>query len=486
MADATLVERTRPVPPEPGRVAAPERAPEGVWPHRLVVSAVVVALALPYLIRGPVFLADDYVWLRNAHFNGWLSAGGHRMYGRPGALLTYDITFGLLGPHPLPIFLAQVVLWLAAALAIFGLLRRLVSPRVASAVTLVWLVLPNHTSLERWLSTSQAWVALALVAFGISLLIDDTRRERLPWRGIALVAVSVLFYEMTAALALVAVVLVPWLLTGRLQRRTSLIGIAAIAGPTIWALASMSAYPGAAAAAWIDPTTIIPGTLALGLDPRWVTGMAVASVLAAVGAGVLLRGAATRFRRTTQPEWLVLAGLALCLLGVIPQLKLHTDFYGMYDRSNTISGVGAAMVLVGVAWLAGRLLAGRTRQVIAVAALVAFVVVAGLIRVSWDRNYEKEARVVNQGLHKIEHRDLSHPVIVHPPFARGFRLVGLGDGWNASAALQLRTGDPNAIVWVKPWKECAANGPPIDKPQAVYGQTPGRRHLTNCRPGHRS
>ena len=45
------------------------------------VVVVTVAMALPYLVAGPHFLADDYIWLRNAHFDGWWNAEG-ALHGR--------------------------------------------------------------------------------------------------------------------------------------------------------------------------------------------------------------------------------------------------------------------------------------------------------------------------------------------------------------------------------------------------------------------
>src|SRR4051812_38495528 len=60
------------------------------------IAAVIVALALPYAIAGPHFLADDFVWLRNAQFDGWWHAGGTRLSSRPGAFVVTAFSFGAI------------------------------------------------------------------------------------------------------------------------------------------------------------------------------------------------------------------------------------------------------------------------------------------------------------------------------------------------------------------------------------------------------
>src|ERR1044071_1645213 len=68
-----------------------------------LVAAVAIAVCLPNLLNGPGPIADDWVFLRNARFDGWLHAAGPRQSGRPGGALVYDLTFGLIGNHPLAV-----------------------------------------------------------------------------------------------------------------------------------------------------------------------------------------------------------------------------------------------------------------------------------------------------------------------------------------------------------------------------------------------
>ena len=64
----------------------------------------------------------------------------------------------------------QVGLWAAAPSASCGASGRSSTPTSPLAVTIVWLVIPSHTTLELWASTSQAWVALILLAEGLRLV----------------------------------------------------------------------------------------------------------------------------------------------------------------------------------------------------------------------------------------------------------------------------------------------------------------------------
>jgi len=470
-----------------GRDARPARAEdpfarvaEGTTTSRLAVGALVLLLAVPNLVRGPQLLADDYIWLRNARFGGWFAAGGPRTYSRPASMLGADLTFGLIGPHPLALYLVQVALWLVAALAVLGLLRRLFGPRAALAVTLVWLLVPNHTSLEYWLSTSQAWSALAVAAFGISRIIDDTRRDRTPWVGIALVTLGVLFYELTGGVALAAVTVLPLLLTGRFQRRTAVVGVLAIGAASAWSLAWNSSYPGVTST-WLPMELVLTGTLSLGLSPYSPAGrllsLAITVAVLVVGYQAWKR---PRLRRR-EPYRLVLSGAAVVALGVLPQVRLQTNFYGMYDRSNTVAAIGTALVLVGLAELAQLRLRAAQRPWASWAAVAVLLVLAVVVRAHVGREYHDQGRRAAIAVDHLRRAGTHYPLVVGKPFVDGDWIYGLQDGWNATAALQARSGDGRAVVWVR--NGCIASGPPLDQPRATFGKTAPNQllHLARCR-----
>ncbi len=456
--------------------SAPHRW-EQLATSRLVVTGLVLVLAVPNLIRGPVLLADDYVWLRNAMVHGWLGAGGPRTYSRPFAMMGANLTFGLIGPHPLPLYLVQIVLWALAALAVLGLLRRVLPAHLALLVTVVWLLLPNHLSLEYWLSTSGAWSAIAACAYGLSKIIDDTRRDRVPWVGIALVTAGMLFYEVTALVAFAGVVLLPWLLTGRFQRRTAAIGVTALLLATAWSLGWNSSYPGSSTT-WLPGEILLTGTLSSGLFPFGGPGRALSFALVlcvvAVAVGLLRR----KRRRPRRGELMVLAGAGVICCGVAPQVHLLTSFYGTQDRSNTVTSIGLAVLLVGLALVVLRPVGDRTaRRVIGVSLFAALAVLGAGIRATQGRIYHAQGVQAAAAIRRLGSPSHGRPVEVPAPFVGTQWIAGLGDGWNASAALQFRTHDPRAVVWVV--AGCRASGPPTVDPLAAFGSGP----LFQPRPG---
>src|SRR5262249_38464127 len=127
-----------------------------VMRERTAVSllvALTAALAAPYALAGTNFVLDDWFALRNAMFDGAMSAGGHNQFlAGPGAWLTYGLTFGLIGNHPLPIYLLQTAVNAAVAVALFVAVRRFLPIVPAFAVAAVWVIVPNHTSLDNWAS----------------------------------------------------------------------------------------------------------------------------------------------------------------------------------------------------------------------------------------------------------------------------------------------------------------------------------------------
>lgn len=464
MSVPALVQRAR------TRSADPARAGRWVLDHpALTVVLVIAAVTIPYAIAGPHVLADDWVWLRDAHFRGWLHAGGPRQVGRPGAYVLYALTFGVIGEHALVLYAVQVAALAAAALAVRRCLAGFVGDTYALAVTAVWIVMPTHLSLEMWFSTVQALVAIALLASGIDLLGrvhrrgDPELRDLLP--GLALMALSVAFYEVTLAVALVAGVAVALLYGHRPDAKATVVGWVLVAVPVAWSLAHESVYANAVTGR-LDPTVVIPGHLSLGLAP-WSAGgrfATIAGLAAALTAIVRLARAELR-PSTGVAERLAAAGGAVLLIGVAPLVNFETNFFGLHDRLTAVSGIGAAMVWVGGVAMVGRAV-GR-RGLVAVAAAVLLVAVAVPLRVARSTDYHRagvEAERVTAQLAA----DAAHDRIVERtgPIAVVDRIDGLNDGWNATAAAQLRSGDPRVVVLVGPNAE--TNGPPPDHPQAEF------------------
>jgi hypothetical protein len=453
---------------------------------RAVVVAFVALLALPYLVRGPALIADDFIWLRNARFGGWLAAGGPRALSRPGELLGTNLIFGLLGPRPLLLYAVQVALWMVAALAVLGCLRRLLGLRVALVVTLLWLWIPNHVSLEHWSSTWQIWAAIALLAFGVSRLIDSARAGKTSIIGLFLIAGSITFYELTVGIAVVAVVVGPWYVAGRFQRRTAVLGVALCGAAALWSLVAGTTYPGGASGS-LTVSWVLSGVFSLGFAPWSKTGRLVMTVVSLLMVVVLFDAVRRADRHLRQSTKLLMGGMGIIVLGVLPLANFQTNFYGLYDRSNAVSSIGVAMVLTALAlWIrdftkAKALMAPRLSIIAGCGfglVMTLALAVGAFQRISWNRTYHQQGadavsvvRELGEGMQQI-------PILVNSRVADEPRFAGLIDGWNASAALQLKTGDQRAVVWVV--GDCIANGPPVDRPGAAYGSAPFAHRMLGC------
>lgn len=353
----------------------PRRHPAAV----VVLAAVLVTV--PYLLAGPQFLADDWFWLRNAALDGWWQAGGTRVAGRPGGQLTAAFGFGLIGAHPLLLVLVLLGFRIVAVICMRRALACFVEPGVASAIVLVWIVLPNHLALEMWASSLAAPLALALLAEGITQLARGYRTgvasewPRLAL-GFVLLAGAVAFYELTAAVALLAVAAVPLLLRGRIPAYASVAGAAIVGFPLMWAVLNVSVYDPSKSGR-LDLLVALRAQLSLGLAPVGLQARLVGLLLVAAVAAAALRTLSPRLRPGSgTADRLVLGGAGLAALGVAPLLGLRTNFQGLDDRLSSVSSIGVAMICVGASMLVASHAAGQSRQVglLSVVALLALAV----------------------------------------------------------------------------------------------------------------
>jgi hypothetical protein len=409
-----------------------------------IVIGLVVLLALPYGLSGPSFHADDFLFLNNAHFDGVFRAAEGRQLGRPGALLTYDLTFGLLGQHPLAIYFFQVGLWIAAAVSVLFALRRFLPSATALAVALVWLVVPSHTALEHWASTTQALLALCLLAIGVCAVARAADRGTSGWAGAVALAAAVASYEVTAAMALVTIFAVPWLRQRRIRWGIVARGSIAIGIPLIWA-STHRVYT--VSSGHIALGLVLPAHLSLGLEPfstgsRLLTAVALVGVLLA-----LIRILSPRLRgQSTESEVLAVAGLTVIIIGVLPLIAFASNFYGMDDRLTVVSGVGAAMIWVGIVGMAARAVQTHAATVIATLFLIALVIP---VRIQENRDWVDTGRAATVEIRRLAILVQTSPVIEVPgPLASVGWVTGLHNGWNATAATQLLLGRRDVVVHV--------------------------------------
>lgn len=435
----------------------------------LVVLALVVVLALPGLLVGPNITADDWVWVRNGEFLGWWDAGGTRQVGRPGAFALYAIVFGLAGPHPLAHLLVQVALWAGAAVAVLVALREVLAQRTALLVVVLWLVLPGHTTLELWASTSQAWVAVGLLAVGVRQVARWARGSAPLWPALLALGMAGAFYEVAFVAVPVAVGLVDRAVSGQWRRRVAAWAALACAPAAIWSLVSASVYGDAIDTTerfWVEH---LGGPLSLGLSGL-DRGIAILVLL--VGLLAVLPLARGYVAASEEDRWLLIGGLALVVAGTLPALRSYTLPYGMGNRLTAISGIGAAMFWVGALRPYRTRLQGPLPRV--VVALVLLVSVA--IRVDhvteWDEVGDQAAS--EAGRLAAELRRSGEKVLVEPEeLAVEHLFYGLYDGWNATAAAQVTADDPTVVVQVD--VGCLRSGPLPADPLEQYGDRAEQR-----------
>ena len=329
-----------------------------------VLVGLVVALAVPYALAGPRLILDDWFFLRNAHFDGALSAGGARqLAGRPGAWLLYAFQFGVIGRRPMALYALQTLANAAVAVALFAAARRFVHRGVALGIAAGWVLLPNHASLSRWFSTFPAVVALLLVLIGVILLDGDQRR---PWLAIGCFGVAALCYEAVIPTAMFVLVVVPVVRRRRLGAET-LAGLLALAVITEWV--------------WTH--RLYPDTHPAGFDVLFpihfgsgIAASGVGSVVLALVAGVAITAAISRlvlpsFRaRTGLPERLVLVGGVIIGVGSAAFFRWPWTVTGINDRANIVGSIGAATVWVGIVLMAVRIRRELAVAGVAIAALL--------------------------------------------------------------------------------------------------------------------
>lgn len=325
-------------------------------PAPWVVAALSLAASAVYAVLGVGFVLDDWFTIRNAHFDGaWAAAGADQNLARPGAALVYALVFGPLGTHPLAVLALQASIGVGTALLLLDLLRRYLPAELALAATLLWVVLPNHTSLEVWASAANIALSLLLTLGGARLLVAD-RRGALP-ASLVLFVAGALCYEAIIPLAGALIVVLPWLERGRPDLRAIGGGVLSLGAVAVWIVVNW--HPSKEVAKAVpDLSQVVPAHFGWGIAPAGLV-----SDLLAVGALIGIVVCLVRLRRPTTrgpAELAVLAGVAVIAVGVLPFVRYQYAPLGAGDRFSFVSSVGGALVwagLLAVAWQARRELA---------------------------------------------------------------------------------------------------------------------------------
>lgn len=356
------------------------------------LAAASVLVVLPHLTGDPGFFMDDWRNLARLETVGWLRAAeASRFASRPGAWAVETVLYTVLRDHAVAWVLALAALNAAAATALVVCLRRFTSETVALVTILVWIVLPNHTSLRTFPNVAPMVVGLTLLAIGITLM--DSRRLVLGSVAVALGGFCLEVMLLPGLVALVALHL--WRQRG--TRRAAWTGAAVIV--TAGALMLIHPTYGLGSATRGTPAAVWPAHFGSGLTT--VPAVAwILSISAVVGiAGAVIAVAKGR-RSTGDAPWMVLVGLAVIVVGLAPfVLKWPTSYRGQADRNFVVSSVGSAMVWVGI----GRLVWERSRVVAGVAA-VGFVAVMVATNITYQADWSRVARETPAMLRAVQCR----------------------------------------------------------------------------------
>lgn len=343
-----------------------------------VIVALALVRALVYALLGVNPINDELGLLATRREFGvarTVPTGRDLLSSRSGAWATFTVVFGGIGEHPLVLFAVVTALNVVAVWLLFLVLRRFFTPGTAFGIVMVWILAPTHNTLVVWPGTTQVVVAIVLLLAGILGLTQG----RWLVGGLCLGA-SILFYELSVAIAFASVTLVASpvlpLRPGIDVRRPLTLASRGLAyipvvAATVWTVAH-SYYP----FRLVHPSPSDLWSAHFGLG---VLGSSTASVAAiqwmaasvAVAAVVCLVLWATGDRRARSGgPGLVAVGVGVMAAGLWVVFNFEMSVLGLANRLYGVSSIGAAIIVVGIVttmW--------RRHQVLASLAAVAFGVV---------------------------------------------------------------------------------------------------------------
>ncbi len=330
-------------------------------------------ISLPYLLAGPGFFLDDWRNLARLDTVGWMRSGeASRFASRPGAWAVEMVLYPTLRDHAGAWVVVMAAINAATSTALYLLLRRFTTEALAVAVVLVWILLPNHSSLRLFANTTPMVVGLGLLAAG--LLMAD--RGRLVWGAVA-ISLGGMCLEAMLVPGLVGVVLVHRVRNVGTRREARIAAAIIVATGLL-----MSIHPTYRPTELSgSPLPALRGQFTSGLTPN-ATLAPVLGIIAVVGTIAAAIAWWRGEREVGEGPWLVAAGFAVVVLGLVPfVLRLPVGHRGMADRSFVISSVGVAVLWVGWA----RVLLGRSRVALGAGAIaLATVLVAANVRFQQD------------------------------------------------------------------------------------------------------
>lgn len=408
--------------------------------------AVLVAVTyVPFLVMGPGWFADDWWTLRNAEFGPWWNAAGTEQWRvRPGAGVMYALCFGLLR-SPVAGYLLLVVLNVAVAVLMFRLLRRFAPPALAGVSAGVWVLMPNHTATDFWVSGANIQLALVLALLACLRMAGEPTRRNVLW-AVALSAAATLSYEAVFALVGVAAVVVPWAAHRKPVWRMTLACWCAGLACATWILLNWNPRK-PVASEWQDPTPLLDAHFGWGVLPDAVSGVGVLAALTFLVWSVVAARGAVRGGPVPVPEVAALVGAVVVVAGFTPFVRYAYEPLGLGDRVNAVSSLGSAVVWGAMWW---RVWVWR-RPV----AVCAGVVVATLMMVVRVEMTELYARSHDDSLAILDAMSERFPepgetVVVGPAALTCRNVVGFSDEEHVGPAYQYRMGSTEFYAVIPP------------------------------------
>lgn len=317
------------------------------------VCLIAVLAAGPYALMSPNYLREDFDSLLNAARNGALGAAGPAVARpRPGAAAVFALVFGGLGGRPVWTVLLMTAVHAGHALLLFHIASRMLTRRTAFAVAALWAILPTSSALTHWASAAPVGFALMLLMVSILLMWRSPLSTPTAAAAVVLLVASALTYEAVIPIGVAAAFLVPKLATRRFNPRFSAVCVVALGGVGLWNLVTTTKRD----LSPLSANNAIHGHF--GSELIKVAGAGRATVVAVVVA-VVWSGARLALPHvgTGVGERLVVAGAGVVVLGTLPFIGVdrEIDYVMQGDRATAVSGVGTALVLVGI----GLLLSGN-------------------------------------------------------------------------------------------------------------------------------
>ena len=326
---------------------------------RVSVLAVLCSIAqfvlcIPFLIREPLFVREDWQFIRRATELGyWNAADPVTAHARPLVKVVYSGLYAVASESPVLAHIITALIGSVVAAAIFVLLVQWIDRKWALATTLVWVCLPTHLTLDHWLPATNIAMSASATCFALAVLAADPRSSRRQIATMLLGALAIALYE-----PVIVAIAFGLLFTVIIRARDVWLSIVVRYTPLALLAIVILMRTGDGRDNRVYVSVLQSITQNLGVVTTLTTGKTlIASVLVLLSTVPLLRSMLRR-QYLDQATAQAAVGLAIVVIGYLPFMQAggNAAFYGIGDRYNVVSSVGAAILVTGVArvWLAQR------------------------------------------------------------------------------------------------------------------------------------